>query len=236
MFTFAYQTPVGDELDLNFQVESKDIMWKFNVLKDNMLETLHGLDSQTVESIASHLEKVAQLRLKDIQGSVYHISDIHKFIEDQSSFYDYEILKSVIQFVGTEDDKTCLDLYERDFKHYSRRSICTCPSILGSIRKLPSDYGRIKVTLKWSPYEALETVKRFHRQMIEQLRFKTDLIGNYKLLWIELHPPTYVTLYFSAPAEFESLFRQKGQWLVEVVGQASDAVVQLCIVPFADPQ
>ena len=234
MFSFACPTAVPDELQQNFQSAAKDIMWKYIVLKENMLDSLKKLHSESHETnaIASYLEKVANLRLKDAQGSVYYITDICTFIEDQSSFYDYEILKSAIQCAGTEHDKQCLEYYERDFREYSTRSICACPSTFGSLRRLPSDYGRIKVTLDWSPFETLETVKRFHQQMILKLRLNTPLIGNYKLLKIQLHGARYVTLYFSAPAEFQPLFRQRGQWLVNVVDQASDAVVQLCIIPF----
>lgn len=227
VFKFNYPTPVPESVEFDSQSKSKDIMWKFIVMKENLFNSMN----QSPYELASHLEKEASLRLKDVQSDEYHIKGICKFIEDQSSFYDYEVVKFAIEFAGTEEDKKYLQYYERDFGTYSKNFIGVCPSVFGSLEKLPSDYGRIKVTLQWSPFVTLDCVKKFHCKMAENLRSDAHLIGNYKLLQI-LVEKSYVTLFFTAPAEFELLFHQRGKWLLNLVHKASDAVKQLCIIPF----
>ena len=53
-------------------------------------------------------------------------------LREYHSFFDYELIKYIIEKLGTEEDKANLEKYVEDFTEYCKRSVFECPFCSGS--------------------------------------------------------------------------------------------------------
>ena len=68
-------------------------------------------------------------RLKDAKS----INEVMLCIGEYSSFFSYQMLKCVIDKLGTDRDKTNLSRYEEDFSKYAKRHVFKCPSKISEL-------------------------------------------------------------------------------------------------------
>ena len=62
------------------------------------------------------------------------MSDVQNIMINNSSFFDYSLIKYMIKLAGTEDVKALLLKYEETFHHYSQSRVYKCPSNYGAIQ------------------------------------------------------------------------------------------------------
>ena len=60
------------------------------------------------------------------------IEKIFLILKEYCSFYNHEIIKYIVEELGTKDDKAKLEKYREDFTEYCRRSVFECPFSSGS--------------------------------------------------------------------------------------------------------
>ena len=53
--------------------------------------------------------------------------EVFRILSDYCSFFNHEIIKYVVEEMGTDADKASLEEYQTDFTEYCRRSIFECP-------------------------------------------------------------------------------------------------------------
>ena len=56
------------------------------------------------------------------------IADIQYVVLKYSSFFNYHIVEQIIKTLGTQEDKTELEKYERVFMEYAERKVVECPT------------------------------------------------------------------------------------------------------------
>lgn len=77
------------------------------------------LQEQRVSVFEEHLQQ-----LKNATS----LSDIFDVVEKYCSFFNYDIIKNMIEDFGTDNDKKELLKYIREFNQYAKRRIYECPS------------------------------------------------------------------------------------------------------------
>ena len=112
------------------------------------------------------------------------VEDMQEFITKRSSFYDYELLKYIIECMGVkgEDLKLKLQEYERRFNMYAKRPINECP--IGGTPAMPDGSFEIRVALdrNQSDLDSLEDIKRFKYRLSYILKVP---VYAYQLLSVE---------------------------------------------------
>ena len=72
------------------------------------------------------------------------IDDIKLIILDYCSFFNFRLLKFLIDVLGTTTDKRKFEQYEREFNEYAKRRIFECQSEMGK----PSDTSQANIIVK----------------------------------------------------------------------------------------
>jgi hypothetical protein len=133
----------GPEFEGRLRAQTKHIKMKFNALECKLFDTLKDY---SFKKLAEYLKKYST------EVNIKSFKDVRDFIENKSSFYDYEIMEYIIHVAGTKDDKERLQQYENDFKDYAwerfqspSTSPTTPDSQLSKICiKLDSEYGKLQ--------------------------------------------------------------------------------------------
>ena len=151
--------------------ESRDIMLKFLILRNKFFKSLKDelLDDlvRGLECIKVHVEPIPadsirqKVSFEDIRKNIKTVEAVKDVIESYSSFYCYEVLATMIESFGTEEDKGQLKNYTDNFKEYARRRVYKCSSITGSTYTSQDSELFIKLD---SLYDrcSLNFLKRFH--------------------------------------------------------------------------
>ena len=63
--------------------------------------------------------------------SARSIEDILFIIRDYLSFFNYRVIKHIVDGLGTEQDRAKLQNYEKEFNEYSKRRVYECPPQYG---------------------------------------------------------------------------------------------------------
>ena len=103
--------------------ESLDIMQEFLVVINRFLDSLEDRD-YSVDKLVRYLEDA----VKDNPLQLQTMKDIQSFIKRKSSFFNYRLVRYMINMAGTSNDLDQLHSYEKSFLHYAKRRIYECPS------------------------------------------------------------------------------------------------------------
>lgn len=152
------------ELEQRLKAESEDLRFKFLLV---MHEYFNSLEDRQypIQRLIRPLESCLETDCLVPQPKI--INDIMKLIENKSSFFNYRLIKYMIQLNGTDNDKQNLEKYQTDFRSYAERRIYECPAVISKSNpnetelhvKLDSKYD--KCTL--SELEDLRDVQYCHR-------------------------------------------------------------------------
>lgn len=126
------------------------------------------------------------------------ITDLFDILRSYHSYFNYEIIRFIVEELGTEEDKGNLEKYEEDFTEYCKRSIFECP--LPSDPKRSSD--RVDLIMKvdsksmTEPYTA-EAVKLFKFQVATLLQITKYALYLHSVekgcLQLTFHIPRFLT-------------------------------------------
>ena len=154
------------------RAQTRDILFEFNILKCKLFDTLKRYPFKKLAKYLKVLELSAEENLKSFK-------EVQKFIQNKSSFYDYEIVKCIIRVAGTEEDKQHLQQYEKHFEDYARTEgrVCEVQSPTTS-PATPDSQSVSKICIKLnldSEYDELE------RNPAKLLQFQCRLCNLLKL-------------------------------------------------------
>ena len=114
-------------LEERLQIESKEIMFKFYILINKFFDSL---EEQALP--VQKLERYLRMPLQTKKLTITSVEDAQKVIEDNSSFYDYQLVEYMIEITGAENDKQALHKYKESFTHYAQRRVFECPARLAT--------------------------------------------------------------------------------------------------------
>ena len=77
-----------------------------------------------------------------------NVDNAMSVISSYCSFFNYRIIECIIENLGTERDKTNLEMYKEEFSVYAQRHIFKCPSEVGDIDE--DSHANLFVTLDTS--------------------------------------------------------------------------------------
>ena len=101
------------------------------------------------------------------------IPKVFLVLKDYFSFFNYHIIEHIIIELGTEEDKTKLQRYIRDFNQYSKQRIFKCMPQFGPVSD--SDHADVFVKLdsQYDDYTVAE-IKRFCHKLSEILEISSQ--------------------------------------------------------------
>ena len=149
-------------LEERLQIESKELMFKFYILINKFFDSL---EEQAIP--AQKLERYLRMPLQTEKLTINTIQDAQRIIEDNSSFYDYQLVEYMIEVTGTENDRQALQKYKESFIHYAQRRVFECPAKLAT-----RSSGDVKLMIKLdSHYKCkLAELKEFQERVCQILQ------------------------------------------------------------------
>lgn len=220
-----------EDLKARLYSDSVDMMFKFQNLFSSLKRSIR-LQKISLKDVVSEIcaigsflpvykrtqQPVLREQLPKLQAAE-SIEDIMLIINDYCSFFNYEIIEHLIQELGTEEDKQCLQEYISDFKCYAERKVFECPPEVGAQTK----EGMIRLVVKLdSAYDdcTLNHLHVFKNKLCKILGLANN--GTLKLCHTDKGciQMTFQILDFLPPAVFpmsqqqkESLIDLKVHWL-----------------------
>ena len=118
-----------EELEQKLRMESRDIMREFHILRHKFFDSIEE-QNIAVHKLVEYLEDELSdcLPKRDVDSEPMTLKEVKQLIKQNSSFYDYQLIKYMIKLTGTDKDKDQLKLYEEAFSAYAKRRIYECPS------------------------------------------------------------------------------------------------------------
>lgn len=145
-----------EELEGRLREQTKDIIREFNILKHKLFNTLED-QKYSIPRLERYLEEYGAENLETM-------NDVQDFIKKNSSFFDYAILRYLIELAGEERDKSCLKKYDKHFEAYARGRVYKCSSKTGvSPRHPDSQSSKLCIMLdsEYDKYKDDNKLKQF---------------------------------------------------------------------------
>lgn len=132
-------------LEARLSIESREIIKKFHSLLTVFRQSLCDCNSDvTVSTLRWYLKQLPAYKpVNEVpheqQKSVFEehmqqikeaksIEDLFNVIVEYCSFFNYDLIKCMIEEFGSAKDKEKLKQYEEEFKQYAKRRVYECPS------------------------------------------------------------------------------------------------------------
>ena len=193
-------------LEGRLREESLDIMQEFRVVINKFFDSLED-QNYPIKRLVRYLADEA---IDNKQDPIASIEDIQGLIKCRSSFYDYRLVKYMINLAGTAEDKERLQKYEQAFLSYAKRRIYECPSKFKAI--CTSDDVKLHVKLD-SEYDEckLEELKGFQNRLCSILQ-----INLYYCLLSEVKEGCFEVTFLIPQHVQEAIFPLSTEQLVEL--------------------
>ena len=122
-----------EELEHRLRMETKDIMQDFHVLRNKLFDSIEE-QKIAVEKLVEYLEDEVSdlLAQRDINSELLTLKEVKQIIKQNTSFYDYQLIKYMIKLTGKEEDNDRLEKYEKAFSAYAERRVIECPSVFST--------------------------------------------------------------------------------------------------------
>ncbi len=169
--------------------ETKSIKSKFDSLVFNLQQTVEK--SFKVKDIARLLKSHEEHFEKPLSDCAT-VSDVFDNAAPIWSFYDYGIIKELINQLGTDGNKKHLEKYENKFQVYSKRRMCECPKDAFGVQKESEKCFRLKTD---------ENMNSFTVKQLKHLQFKMNRILGRKFLRLLRIEEGCVRLIFRSTSE-----------------------------------
>ena len=161
------------ELELKLNTETKDLISRFNILMSKYFDSLED-QRYPIQRLVRHLKLLLETDHLSLEPK--DIDDIMKIIRSNSSFFDYQLIKEMIELSGTDNDKQNLESYQTKFKAYAERRVYECPATIS--KSNPSDTElHVKLDSKYDKCTLTE---------LQELQGRLYMILNRKVYTIRL--------------------------------------------------
>ena len=138
------------ELEQRLRVETKNIMYKFFILRNKFLDSLED-QKFSVPRLVRYLEDT-----ECISEKPKDLEDVQKIIKANSSFFNYHIVEYMIHLAGTDRDRELLRAYITQFLSYAQRRIYECPSTFGTTSTTTDTELHVKLDSSYDSCSAIE--------------------------------------------------------------------------------
>ena len=116
-------------LEYRLKRDSKDIMMQFRILRNKFFDSIER-QNITAKKLMQYLEEeiTDALRQRTVTSKPATVGNVEEFIKKNTSFYNYQLIKYMIELTGTDQDKDQLKQYEEAFSAYAKRRVFECPA------------------------------------------------------------------------------------------------------------
>ena len=164
--------------------ESEDMMYKFQELFSATIKSLKERNV-TVKELSNHIgclvaikpvyqdSKLGQLRCELPKAET--IDDVMSIVREYSSFFNYRMLKNIIDHVGGEEDRKNLAIYLQEFAEYAKRKVYECPSEVGQISEAGRSNMFVTLDESYDNY-TVSSLKNFERELAKILNISSDVV------------------------------------------------------------
>ena len=119
-----------EELEYRLRMETKDIMQDFHVLRNKLFDSIEE-QKITIDKLMEYLEdEVSDCILQSSEPLT--LKEVKHIIKQNTSFYDYQLIKYMIKLTGRGEDNDRLEKYEKSFSAYAKRRVVECPSMFST--------------------------------------------------------------------------------------------------------
>lgn len=126
-----------EDLHTRLSMETREISLQFYSLLSNFFKSLKERNI-LVDDLKTHLMALDAFDNDDQHQSVFYeqteklekastINEVFKVIKVFCSFFNYGLIKHLINIVGSDEDKARFEEYESRFTQYAKRRIYECP-------------------------------------------------------------------------------------------------------------
>ena len=164
--------------------ESVEMMYKFQELFSATIKSLKER-KVTVKELLNHIgclvaikpvyedSKLGQLRCELPKAKT--IDDVMSIVREYSSFFNYRMLKNIIDHVGGEEDRKNLAAYLQEFAEYAKRKVYECPCEVGQLKE--AGRSNVFVTLDECYNNCtISCLKNFERELAKILNVSSDVV------------------------------------------------------------
>ena len=157
-----------EELEHRLRIESKDIMQKFHILRNKLFDSIEE-QKIAVDKLVEYLEDELSDCLPQ-RDKPMTLKEVKQLIKQNSSFYDYQLIKYMIELTGRDSDRDQLKRYEEAFSAYAKRRVYECPAIFHTS---PGDHTKLELHVKLDSmydHHKVEELKDFQYRLWSILR------------------------------------------------------------------
>ena len=133
----------------------------------------------------------------DIQN-ISTMNDVKNLLKNNSSFYDYNLVKYMIHAVGKESVQIQLQSYEEAFCRYAQRRVYECPSTYGAVQTQNDTQLHVKLDRLYDEC-TVDDLKRLEGKLCNILQINVYAV---RILRVETG---CFDLTFVMPASFEMI-------------------------------
>ena len=164
-----------EKFEYRLRMESKAIIMQFRILRNKFFDSIER-QKITAKKLVKYLkEEIAEaLQQKTITTKPITVDDVEEFIENNTSFYDYQLIQYMIEVIGTDKDKDQLKHYEEAFSAYAERRVYECPSIFNTSDSDTKSELHVKLDSTYDECK-LEELKDFQYRLCSVLRISVHL-------------------------------------------------------------
>lgn len=163
------------DLEESLKYATKSIIFEFNYLRNLLIDFIEDQNFSVVR-LRRYIKTALEDRGSTLQVALDTYDDIFDFIQTNSSFFNYHLVKYIIRLIEIQKLEDKLDNYEKEFAKYARKRLFQCSSTLD---KAPPHTSDIEVLLKveLNLYESsLFDVYEFKNQVCAALEIESHLL------------------------------------------------------------
>ena len=105
------------------------------------------------------------------------IDDVMSIVREYSSFFNYEMLKNIIDHFGGEEDRKILATYLQEFAEYAKRRVYECPCEVGLISEAGRSNMFVVLDETYNSYiYTVNSLKNLERELAKILNVPTEMV------------------------------------------------------------
>jgi hypothetical protein len=154
-----------EELEYRLRMETRDIIQDFRVLRQKLFDSIEE-QKITVDKLVEYLEDEPSdcLPQRDVNSEPLTLKEVKQIIKQNTTFYDYQLIKYMIKLTGRDEDNDRLEQYEKAFSAYAKRRVIECPSVLSTSDDHTKSELHVKLDSIYDKYK-LEQLKDFQYRL-----------------------------------------------------------------------
>ena len=159
--------------------DTQTIMLQFHTLLSKFYISLKRDSEVALGDLKIHLMALEAFDDDEEHRSVFHeqkdklesaatLDEVFKVIKPFCSFFNYNLVKYMINLLGSDDDKTELETYETKFEEYAKRRVCESPRLASPTAEQMNVY--VKLESRFSDNYSLVDLQKFRIEISKILK------------------------------------------------------------------